>query len=110
VDRETRLLRERLQSLDDAFDASQAGGDAYCSAAIIAQTTTVTTYPTTASAMYAVIPQDIDGAESEGSAATYVPNTGAISYALNLGTQIPPSGTNVICHAVGGRFCFRYDG
>ena len=35
---------------------------------------------------------------------------GSVAYALNLGTQVPPSGTTVVCHAVGGRWCFRYDG
>src|SRR5262249_42100772 len=58
----------------------------------------------------AVVPCDIDGGESEGAAATYVPRTGSVAYALNLGTQVPSNGTTVVCHAVGGRWCFRYDG
>jgi hypothetical protein len=75
---------------------------------MLAQTTAVKNYPTTATAFYAVVPCDIDGGENEGSAATYVPRTSSVAYAFNLGTQIPPSGTMVVCHAVGGRWCFRY--
>lgn len=107
---DTRILRDRQAAHSDAFNQSLAGGDPDGSAAMLAQTTTVTTYPTSASAFYAVIPLDVNGQELEGQPATYVPSTGAVTYALNLGTQIPPSGTTVICHAVGGRFCFRYDG
>lgn len=106
---ETRVLRDRLASLGDAFDNAQGGGEAYGSSAMLAQTTTVTTYPTVAAAMYAVVPCDADGVESEGNAVAYVPRTGSIAYAVNLGTTIPPSGTRVVCHAVGGRWAFRYD-
>lgn len=108
-DRETRTLRDRQAAHGDAWDASLAGGDPACSAAMVAQTTKVTTYPTTAAAFYAVVPCDVDGVESEGAAATYVPRSGSIAYALNLGDSVPPQGTTVVCHAVGGRWCFQYD-
>lgn len=105
-----RILRDRQWAGRESLDTSLAGDEARGSSAMLAQTTTVQTYPTTAAAFYAVVPCDLDGGESEGAAATYVPRAGSVSYALNLGTQIPPSGTTVVCHAVGGRWCFRYDG
>ena len=105
-----RILRDRQWDGRDAFDSGLAGAEARGSSAMLAQTTTVTSYPTKAAAFYAVEPCDIDGVESEGAAATYVARAGSVAYALNLGTQVPPSGTTVVCHAVGGRWCFRYDG
>ena len=103
-----RIQRERQADLDDAIDASQQF-PADCSAAMVATTTTVTSYPTTPSAYYAVSPTDIGGNEVEGGAATYTTSS-AVAYALNVGSQTPPNGTRVVCHAVGGRWVFRYDG
>jgi hypothetical protein len=105
-----RVIRDRQWSGQEALDSSLGRVEARGSAAMLAQTTTVKTYPTTAAAFYAVVPCDIDGGESEGAAVTYVQQTGSICYALNLGTQVPPNGTAVICHACGGRWVFRYDG
>jgi hypothetical protein len=107
--REARVLRDRLAAADDALDALDAGGDPACSAAMVAKTTQVTTYPTTASAAYAVIPTELGGTEAEGQPVTYVPRTDAVAFALNLGSKVPPQGTYVVCHACGGRWCFRYD-
>jgi hypothetical protein len=53
---------------------------------------------------------DIDGAETEGGAVSYVQTSSNVFYALNLGSQVPPDGTTLVAHAVGGRWCFRYDG
>jgi hypothetical protein len=104
-----------MSSARDALDSSQGVGDEDGAAAELAQTTTVNAYPTQASAFYAIIPCDVNGNESEGQAATYVQREDdqgnpIIQYALNLGSQAPPSGTTIICHAVGGRWTFRYDG
>jgi hypothetical protein len=104
-----RIIRDRQRAGQEALDSSLAGVETRGSAAMLAQTTTVSAYPTTASAFYAVVPCNIDSVESEGAAATYVPQAGQVTYAFNLGTQIPPSGTTIVCHAVGGRWCFRYD-
>jgi hypothetical protein len=103
-----RVLRDRQLDGRETFDSSLGGDQFPGSSAMLAQTTTVTSYPTTAAAFYAVIFCDIDGSESEGAAATYVARTTSVAYAFNLGTEIPPSGTMVVCHAVGGRWCFRY--
>ncbi len=103
-----RVLRDRQLAAREAIDSSLGGARPNGSSAMLGQTTTVSTYPTTASAFYAVMFCDVDGSESEGAAATYVPRTSSVAYAFNLGTNIPPSGTMVVCHAVGGRWCFRY--
>lgn len=105
-----RILRDRQWFERDDIDTSLGGDGTVGSSAMLAQTTTVTTYPGRASAFYAIVPCDIDGGEQEGDAATYVPRDGSVAYAFNLGSQIPPSGTMVVCHAVGGRWCFRFDG
>lgn len=107
---DARILRDRQAVHSDALDRTLAGGPNVASAAILAKTTTITTYPTAAAAYYAVIPADAGGTETEGQPASYVPRTGNVLLALNLGSQIPPAGTYVICHAVGGRWVFRYDG
>jgi hypothetical protein len=52
---------------------------------------------------------EIDGAEYEGGSATYTADTTQVLYALNLGTTIPPAGSNIIVTAVGGRWTFRWD-
>jgi len=105
---ESRTQRNRAAVQDqdlDRLDDSPPHG----SAAILATTTTVTTYPTTAAAFYAANMTEIDGVEQEGTAATYTIQSGVV-YILNTGTQIPPVGTRVVAHAVGGRWVFRYDG
>ena len=65
-----------------------------------------TTYPTTAGAFYASNPTEIDGSEVEGGAASYTADATQVVYVLNVGTQIPPAGTRVVAHAVGGRWVF----
>lgn len=106
---ELRVLRDRSlaaqRDIDSLNDAAPGG-----SRSLLCKTTTVTTYPTSAGAFYAVKSQSVDGTEAEGASATYSDDTGQVFYAWNAGTQIPPSGTAIVCHAVGGRFVFRFDG
>jgi hypothetical protein len=78
-------------------------------AAVLAQTVTVDTYPTSAGAFYGCNPMGIDGDESEGTAASYTIESDNVFYAWNSGTTVPPEGTLIICHAVGGRWVFRFD-
>jgi hypothetical protein len=78
--------------------------------AILAQTMLVAQYPTVAGAFYACAPLQVDGPETEGSAATFATFASRTIYALNLGTQVPPLGTKIIAHACGGRWAFRFDG
>jgi hypothetical protein len=104
-----RVIRERHQALEAALDRS-SGGQPDCNPAILAQTTTVTTYPTSASLYYACNPLSLTGTEGEGLSATSNADTDTVLYAINLGTAIPPASTPVILHSVGGRWAFRYDG
>jgi hypothetical protein len=94
---ETRILRERVASSAATLDRIGSDG-MFGSAAIVGVTTTVTTYPTAA------------GTEGEGDDGSPTPDTKTTLYALNTGSQIPPAGTPIVCHAVGGRWVFRYDG
>lgn len=108
LDRETGLIRDRHQAEQRGLDR-KTGRAPEGAAALLAQTSTVSTYPTTASAFFACLPTDIDGSEAEGASATYVQESSTVFYAWNAGTQIPPVGTAIVCHAVGGRWVFRYD-
>jgi len=105
---EPRVIRDRQQAALESLDR-QTGRAPEGAAALLAQTSTVTTYPMTASAFFACLPTDIDGGETEGASATYVQESPAVFYAWNAGTQVPPAGTTIVCHAVGGRWVFRYD-
>jgi hypothetical protein len=107
---ELRILRERQRAGQEALDSAAGHAPLHGSAAVLAMTTSVSSYPTTAAAFYAMLPQEIDGPETEGAAATYTASSSTPFYAWNAGTAIPPLGTPVVCHAVGGRWCFRYDG
>ena len=107
---DTRILRERVISATDALDIAQGAAETYANPAAIVVTTTVDTYPTTANVMYAVIEQIVTGSEDEGATPTVGAASGANPfYALNVGTQIPDSGTKLVVHQVGGRWVFRYD-
>ena len=104
-----RVLRDRQTAAESALDRS-SGEDSYGSAAMCAITTTVTTYPTSAGVFYGCNPELLTGAETEGATPTFVPDTATVVYAVNLGTAIPPNGTIIVIHSVGGRWAFRYDG
>jgi len=105
----TRIERERHLDLERVVDQIPAGDDGG-SAARLVTTTTLATYPASAAEFYATNPTEIDGSETEGGAASYTADTTQVIYCLNVGTAIPPSGTRVVAHAVGGRWVFRYDG
>jgi hypothetical protein len=105
-----RILRNRQTAAASTLDRSATADDSHGSAAMCAITTTVTTYPTSAGVFYACNPELLSGSESEGATPTFSADTATVVYALNLGMAIPPNGTIVVIHAVGGRWCFRYDG
>jgi hypothetical protein len=104
-----RVMRERQLEAGDALDRLP-DLDVYGSAAVCAITTTVTTYPTAAAEFFACNPELVTGTETEGGAATFTVDASTVIYGLNVGTAIPPNGTKVILHAIGGRWAFRYDG
>jgi hypothetical protein len=104
---ELRVLRERQQGDSDALDRD--GGDVFGSAALVVRTGMTTTYPTTSNVYYTCSSYQITGTEVEGGAGSLTADSGLLM-ALNLGTAIPPIGTAVVAHSVGGRWVFRYDG
>jgi hypothetical protein len=104
-----RIERLRHQDLNDLVDRVPAGAPEGSLAQLLT-TTVVNIYPTTASAFYAGNPTYVNGTEAEGGVASYSPDPSQVIYAYNLGTQIPPVGTPLVAHAVGGRWVFRYDG
>jgi hypothetical protein len=106
---DSRIERERQKALSGVVNRV-APFSADGSAAVLVTTTTVSTYPSTAGSFYASNPTEIDGSEVEGGAASYTVDATKVVYILNVGTQIPPAGTRVVAHAVGGRWVFRYDG
>jgi hypothetical protein len=105
---DARTQRERHAELVDAIDrATTPQGD--CSPAQLLTLVAVTAYPTVAGVFYGGNPTDVGSPEVEGGAATYATGPSTV-YAINLGTAIPPVGTRVVAHLVGGRMCFRWDG
>jgi hypothetical protein len=104
-----RTQRERHAALDDSVDNAEDNA-ADCAAAMVCTTTMVAAYPAAAASFFAVNPTDVGSPEIEGGPATYTANTTQVSYVLNVGTQVPPVGTRVVAHAVGGRWVFRFDG
>jgi hypothetical protein len=106
---DTRIERERQKALSGVLDrVGPFFSDG--SAALLVTTTTVTSYPSTAAVFFASNPTEIDGSEVEGGAASYAADPMQVVYVLNVGTQVPPVGTRVVAHNVGGRWVFRYDG
>ena len=106
---EERILREKLEA-SRAAARRQVPFAEEGSVAILAQTTVVSVYPTTAGAFYACTPLLADGPETEGASASFASSGARTIYALNLGTGVPPVGTKLIAHACGGRWTFRFDG
>jgi hypothetical protein len=104
-----RIERLRHQDLSDLVDRA-AHGAPEGSLALLLTTTVANAYPTVSGAFYAGNPTYVNGTEAEGGVASYSPDMSQVIYAYNVGTQIPPEGTRVIAHAVGGRWVFRYDG
>jgi hypothetical protein len=104
-----RILRERMTALEDALDAA-AQGDDFASAAAVGVTTVVTTYPTSPASYFAFNPGTITSTETEGGAGTITADGSTLLYALNVGSAVPPQGTSLCIHGVGGRWVFRYDG
>ncbi|MGC8638720.1 MAG: hypothetical protein ACP5XB_02445 [Isosphaeraceae bacterium] len=104
-----RILQEKLAA-SQAAARRQRPSAPDGSVAILAETTVVSVYPTTAGVFYACTPLLVDGPEIEGASASFTSSGDRTFYALNLGTGIPPVGTRIIAHACAGRWTFRFDG
>lgn len=99
--------RDRLARLRDDLDRRD-DNEPEGSAAMLLQTFTESTYPTVAGSAYACHPVSIDVDETEGATPTLTPDTGTTIYAVNIGSEIPDSGTNVIGRVCGGRWVFDW--
>jgi hypothetical protein len=75
---------------------------------LVLQTTAIKAYPTAAQSFFACVPVSVLGAEVEGGQALLTSLIPTV-FAFNLGTTLPPLGTNVIASFVGNRWVFRYD-
>lgn len=75
---------------------------------LLARTTTLKAYPTTPQSYYACLPLTLLGAEVEGGPGLASPGN-ATFFALNLGSSVPPPGTQVLTTFVGNRWVFRFD-
>jgi hypothetical protein len=106
---EIRTLRDRQQAQSVRMDRTFAAPP-YGKAAMLVTTTTVTTYPTSASSFFAGNPTQVNGLEAEGVAVSYVVDTSTVLYFYNTGSQIPPNGTRLIVLEAGNKWVTRYDG
>lgn len=75
----------------------------------VVQTVAQTTYPTIAESFFATEIVTVLGTEAELAAGDLRVASGYV-YCLNLGSAIPPMGTNVLATFVDNRWVFRYDG
>jgi hypothetical protein len=108
MDNPLRVMRERQQIA--SADLDRSGDESpYCNAAAIVVTTTITTYPTSANAYYACNVLLVTGSVSEGATPTITTDTSTVIMAYNVGSTIPPNGTQLVVHSVGGRWTFRWD-
>lgn len=106
---DARVMRGRQDDAAAAVRRLVTAGH-HGSEAVLAQTKAVGTYPTNASAFYACTPLKVEGAETEGAAATFSADASRTVMSFNLGTKVPPLGTKLIVHSCDGRWTFRYDG
>lgn len=97
----------RETELNDDIDRRDLN-PAFGSPSILASTTTLSLYPTSAQSYFACTPLTLLGTEKEGSPGVTTPGYSTF-FALNLGTAIPPSGTQVLTTFIGSRWVFRYD-
>lgn len=111
-DRSLRDDADRLRLRQDDADIAASlnpGVVAHGAPCFVGKTTTVATYPASAATYFAMLAVTVTGTETEGGSGILTAGTD-VTYALNLGTAIPPSGTYVICTLVDYRWTFRYDG
>jgi hypothetical protein len=102
---DSREIRNRLidaegRSLDDV----EEGAGAPCR---VGTTSTQGAYPTTSLAFYYMTITAVTGSEVEGATATFTAGTDHF-FACNIGSAIPPIGTELVCTFVDYRWTFRY--
>lgn len=97
--RESALYEEALDNRPDFLVGSPC---------LLVRTKTLITYPNVAQCFYACEPLSVLGLEIEGGFAM-VASSSATIFALNLGTTVPPPGSQIIATFVENRWVFRYD-
>jgi hypothetical protein len=97
--RESALASSVKRAVVDPFVGSPS---------LLARTTTIQSYPTSVQSFFACLPVTLLGTEVEGNPGVVYPGTSTF-FALNIGSSIPPSGTQVVASFVGSRWVFRYD-
>ena len=105
---EARRLRIREAALFDEFgrrDRDQTFG----MPCLLGQTWKISSYPAVAQSFYACAPLTLLGSEVEGGAGTVTPGPSTF-LALNLGSVVPPIGTNILATFIDNRWVFRFDG
>lgn len=105
---DARRLRARDEALSDDLSRRNPA-PAFGSPSLVAQTKAIAAYPTAAQRFFACTPRTVLGREVEGEAGALT-STGSTLLALNLGSAIPPAGTDVLVTFVDSRWVFRYDG
>lgn len=107
VDDELRILRERLDALEQLLD--QVEQHAPTGATVLGLTSQITSYPGgTGQKFVAVTAQVPGGAEKEGGQATFTAY-GQPFLAISLGNAVPALNTYVIVEDLGGRAGFLYN-
>jgi hypothetical protein len=103
-----RELRARVDELESALERIEAG-DLACGAAKVVRTVSLGSYPTGSGVnrVFAVRDVVVSGTETEGATATSTVDTRTF-YAVNVGTGIPPVGTDLIAVQVPHVWAFRY--
>ena len=105
---EAKRLRIRDAALVDLF--SQGGRDPSSGMpCLVARTKQVSSYPTAAQQFFACSPVNVLGPEVEGGAGSLTLGISTF-FALNLGSVVPPVGTNILATFIDNRWVFRYDG
>lgn len=109
MDDELRVNRQRLAALEELI-ARLESADLAGAAARVVKTVSQGSYPTGSGSMkfFAVRGQDVRGTTSEGQSGVLSEDAREF-HALNLGTGLPPVGTELVATYVPNRWVFRYD-
>jgi hypothetical protein len=105
---EAMRLRARGAALKEEADRLLSD-QAWASPTLLARTTSLGSYPATAACYYACNPVSVLGTEVVGGSGMLAIEPGTF-FALNLGSTVPPTGTDILVTFVGNRWAFRYDG
>ena len=104
---EIRRVRLESLSLGEEISATTRSQTVAPTHAFV-QTATKDTYPTTANAFYYCQVCSISGTPTEGGSATITPLAGRFLFVYNVGTTIPPVGTQRVAHVQGSVWTMNF--